>query len=461
MDLRRGCRILWWKAPHDRAENLTQRSRIPCDHGNRPWLLLAIAALVIAPTALPAQQLDAGDTLHIRLLDRVRSHHHAHPLVRALVIAPVASPDGRIVIPPGSVLSGRVTGGGSERFDGKRRWLGLQLDSLAIPVDDATSDSIHAAVSLRIAGVDDARESIDSAGRIVGPPRPSVVHSKGDWAVVALGVFHPVGALVLAGMLEGEMTERHRAVSFEAGRELTAVLTSRTTLPRWPAWHPPPRLASRGNEMVESNVNDVAVSGVNPDSIAASVPLRANLPDGNAPSDIIGLAVIGSAAQMHEAFAAAGWTRAVPMSLHGELMTLVKAARGEGYAAQPVSELVLGRRAPDEVYEKVADTFLKRHHFRVWRWPAEKLASDSTALWLIAATHDTGLMFSHQRHSFTHTVDPRIDLERDKIVNDLIAAHRVAAMSYVRRTAPPAAPVAKDWREPPVTDWRMAVLVLR
>jgi hypothetical protein len=310
---------------------------------------------------------------------------------------------------------------------------------------------------MRIANVDDARETLDSAGRIVGPPKPSIVHSKGDWAVVALGVLHPVGALVLAGMLEGEMTERHRAISFDAGRELTAVLTARTSLPRWTAWHPPPAIVSNASEVA----NEVVVNGVNPDSIASSVPLRANLREGNAPSDIIGLAVIGSPAQMHEALAAAGWTRAAPMSLHGELMTLVKAAKGEGYAAQPVSELVLGRRAPDEVYEKVADTFLKRHHFRVWRWPAGEPEGDSTALWLIAATHDTGLMFSHQRHSFTHTVDSRIDLERDKIVSDLVAADRVAAMSYVRRSAPTTAPVAKDWRAPPVTDWRMAILVLR
>jgi LssY C-terminus len=417
--------------------------------------------LFVAPIALSAQQLDAGDTLHIRLLDRVRTHHHAHPLVRALIIAPVASGDGRILIPPGSVLSGHVTGGGMERFEGKRHWLELRFDSLAIPVEDATSDTIHAAVSLRIAEVDDARETVDSAGRIVGPPKPSVVHSKGDWAIVALGVFHPVGALVLAGMLEGEMTERHRALSFDAGRELTAVLTSRTMLPRWSSWHPPPILVSDGKEVLASGINEVVSNGINPDSIVASLPLRANLREGNAASDIIGLAVIGSAAQMHDALAAAGWTRAVPMSLHGELMTLAKAARGEGYAAQPVSELVLGRRPPDEVYEKVADTFLKRHHFRVWRWPAGELASDSTALWLIAASHDTGLMFSHQRHSFTHTVDPRIDLERDKIVNDLITADRVAAMSYVPRAAPERSPAAKDWREPPVTDWRMAVLVLR
>ena len=124
------------------------------------------------------------------------------------------------------------------------------------------------------------------------------------------------------------------------------------------------------------------------------------------------------------------------MNLGSDLETAVKAAKGEGYGAQPVSELVLGGRAPDEVYEKVADTFVKRHHFRVWRWPAAAASDDSTALWLIAPTHDVGLTFSKQRDAFTHTVDPRVDIERDKVVSDLIAANRVAAMSYVQRAAP-------------------------
>ena len=285
---------------------------------------------MIAPAVLPAQQLAPGDTLHIRLLGRVRSHHSARPAVHALVIAPLATADGQTIVPPGSVLSGHVTGGGMEKFGGKRHWLALRFDSVAVPIDDATGDSIRAPVSMRIVGVDNAREIVDSAGRIVGPPIPSVVRSKRDWAVVLLGVFHPVGAIVLAATMEGEMAERHRKVSLEAGTELTAVLSDSTTLERWSPWKPPPPIAS----------------GVSPDSIAASTPLRAELRLEHAPSDIIGIAVIGSLAQLRVAFAAAGWTRAVPMTLRNDFVTFVKAAKGEGYEAQPVSELVLNGQRP-------------------------------------------------------------------------------------------------------------------
>jgi hypothetical protein len=408
-------------------------------------LLLPVAALLVLPAVLAAQGLDAGDTLHIRLLERIRSHHRAQPAVQALVIAPLASPDGRIAIPPGTVLSGHVTSSGMERFGGKRHWLAIGLDSAAIPIYDVANDTLRAALSLRVVAIDDARESVDSAGRIVGPAIPSVIHSKGDWAVIAFGILHPVSAIVLATALEGEMKERHRAVSLEAGTEMSVVLTRRTTLPRLSEWKPPPSITT----------------GTNPDSIARSAPLRATLRARNAPSDVINIAVIGTAGQLREACEAAGFTRAAPMNLGSDFKTFVRAAKGEGYGAQPVSELVLGGRAPDEVYEKVADSFLKRHHFRVWRWPADAADEDSTALWLIAATHDVGLTFSRQRDAFTHTIDPRVDFERDKIVSDFVATNRVAAMSYVPRVAPPRGTPAKGAPPEIVTDWKLAVLVLK
>jgi hypothetical protein len=407
--------------------------------------LLSVAALLVLPAALAAQQLNAGDTLHIRLLERVRSHHHAHPAVQALVIAPLASRDGRIAIPPGTVLSGSVSGSGMERFGGKRHWLAIRLDSAAIPIYDAANDTLRVALSLRVIAVDDARESVDSAGRIVGPAIPSAIHSKGHWALVAFGILHPVSAIVLATVLEGEMRERHRAVSLEAGAEMSLLLTQRKTLERLTEWKPPPRIAI----------------AVNPDSIASTVPVRATLRARNAPSDVINIAVIGTAGQLREACEAAGFTRAAPMNLGSDFKTFVRAAKGEGYGAQPVSELVLGGRAPDEVYEKVADTFLKRHHFRVWRWPARAADQDSTALWLIAATHDTGLTFSRQRDAFTHTIDPQVDLERDKIASDLVATNRVAAMSYVPRAAPASGAPTKGAPPAIVTDWKLAVLVLK
>lgn len=404
----------------------------------------ALATLAAFPLASAAQGVAAGDTLHLRLLDPLRSGRHALAEERALVIAPVMR-DERVAIPPGSVVTGRVTGSGIEHSGGKRHWIGVRFDSVAVPIGDSTSDSLRTDLALRIVAVDDSRESIDPIGRIAGPPIPSVIRSKKEWALLILGVFHPVGAAVLAATLEGERRERHRAIALNAGTELTAVATSGATLARWPLWSPPPAIAG----------------GINPDSIASSSPLHTQLQSGGKPGDVIAIALIGSAEQVSAAFAAAGWTPAAPMSPRSDFVTFVKAAAGKGYSAQPMSVFVLNGRPPDRAYEKVADTFTKRHHLRMWRWPSgTKTESDST-LWLVAATHDIGVMFLTGERSFTHRVDPRIDEERDKVVSDLVAANAVAAMSYVPRDAPPGGATVNAGRSPVVTDWRMAVLVLR
>lgn len=405
--------------------------------------VLVATALIVSARALAAQELAPGDTVHLRVMDRVAGRRHRSRQVRMLVIAPVVR-GSRAVVSPGSIVTGRVTGWGKERFEGKRHWLALSLDSIAIPVDVATGDTIRSPLSLRLVSVDDSRESIDSAGRIVGPPIPSIVRSKRDWAILLLGVFHPVGAAVLAATLETEVVERHRAVALEKGWELTAVIERREKLRAWPNWMPPPAIAG----------------GVNPDSIAAEVPMRARFQLGGLPSDVVSLAIIGSDSQVSAAFRAAGWTVAAPLNLRSDFIAFVKAAKGEGYSAQPVSKLVLNGRSPDRVYEKVADTFTKRHHFRMWRWPSDSAGDGPSSIWLIAATHDTGIMFSNQLQSFTHRVDPRIDQEREKIVSDLVAANVVAAVSYVSRSAPREPATVNDRRTPVVTDWRMAVVAL-
>ena len=408
-------------------------------------VLACAATLVLLPTVAPAQSIAEGDTVHLRLLDRIYSHHHRWPApLRAIVIAPVVR-EGRVVIPPGSEVEGWVTGAGKENFGGKRHWLGVRFDSLKLYDDGVTGSNSTAPIGLRILTVDDSRESVDGAGRIVGPAIPSIVHSKRNWAVLLLAVANPVGGAILGATVEGDMVERHRAVALDRGVEMTTLVTKPTTLDAWPRWTPPPPISHR----------------VDADAIAASAPMRTFLHHGGIPSDVISAAVIGSQSQVSAAFAAAGWTRARPHNFDADLLTVVKAAEGKGYEAQPVSELVLEGRPPDVVFEKVADTFTKRHHFRIWRWPVTAPADSSSTVWLIAATHDTGMMFSTQRHTFTHRVDPDIDLERDKVVSDLVAANVVAEMSYVPRAAPASGATVNGRRTPAVTDWRMAVIVLR
>ncbi|MBZ5584347.1 MAG: LssY C-terminal domain-containing protein, partial [Acidobacteriia bacterium] len=57
--------------------------------------------------------------------------------------------------------------------------------------------------------------------------------------------------------------------------------------------------------------------------------------------------------------------------------------------------------------------------------------------WAVAATHDIGISFSEQNRTFIHRIDPLIDRERAKVVNDLIYTGQVRAISLVDRPQVP------------------------
>ncbi len=52
---------------------------------------------------------------------------------------------------------------------------------------------------------------------------------------------------------------------------------------------------------------------------------------------------------------------------------------------------------------------------------------------MCSATHDTGISFSEPNRTFIHKIDPQIDLERAKVVNDLLLTGLVRGLSLVER----------------------------
>ena len=86
----------------------------------------------------------------------------------------------------------------------------------------------------------------------------------------------------------------------------------------------------------------------------------------------------------------------------------------------------------DLAFEKMLDTFMKRHHLRLWRTFAT--APDGREIWLGASTHDIGLDVHFGVVS--HAIDPDLDAERAKVGADLIAGGLVAAERLVSRPNP-------------------------
>lgn len=127
---------------------------------------------------------------------------------------------------------------------------------------------------------------------------------------------------------------------------------------------------------------------------------------------------------------AAGWTPALPGGVKADSKAFLALAERHGYKPAPVSLLTLEGQRPSLVFEKQNNTLARRHHVRIWARPG---AFRGRPIFLAAATHDVGIFFSPQEKTFTHRIDSRIDLERDKIVDDLDFASAVELSTLVDR----------------------------
>ena len=99
-----------------------------------------------------------------------------------------------------------------------------------------------------------------------------------------------------------------------------------------------------------------------------------------------------------------------------------------------MSILLLEGQRPDLVFQKQHNTFAKRHHLRIWRRPVE---FRGLPVWVCAATHDIGIEFSMENRTFIHKIDPEIDRERAKVVNDFLLTGMVKGLALVPRPAAP------------------------
>jgi hypothetical protein len=129
------------------------------------------------------------------------------------------------------------------------------------------------------------------------------------------------------------------------------------------------------------------------------------------------------------------------------------------YRSAPMSTHFVARRRPqDFAFEQLAGRSpRRRHHVRFWLYGGE---NGGRALWLGAASFDRSLGISCFTGEVMHHIDPRIDTERDKLVEDLGRAGRIGGLSRLAGFLP-----ARHGRngggDSYVTDGRLAVVVLR
>ena len=169
------------------------------------------------------------------------------------------------------------------------------------------------------------------------------------------------------------------------------------------------------------------------DNMALSFPERTTTPKGRE-ADIVNVAFVGSAAQLKDAFQAAGWNRSETMSGRAALREIHAFLMLKNDAHGPMSRQLLQGEPSDSNWEKGLDSLAKRDHLRIWNtretWKGEPI-------WLSSSTRDVGANLSLRKARFVHYVEPNVDRERNRIVRDLTLAGCVDTVDDVARPAMP------------------------
>jgi hypothetical protein len=369
------------------------------------------------------------------LKSRVASNESkADDAVEAVLIRPVLAA-GDIALPAGSTVRGVVKQSTAIKTPTDRAALDLAFSKIELPSAGAVK------MAARVTGVDNARESVDQTGRIVGILASETLASRINSGVKSVSEKHSSLGSLLGTVTSAVLKEPEPEIVYGPGVEMTLELTQPL---QSNAKVPPPAIAP---VTPETAIYD----------LVNSQPFRTATEGQGIPSDMTNLMFIGSPEQLERAFTDAGWSTAAQLNTASGLEVFRSVAEMRGYKEAPMSVLMLDGKKPDLVFQKQNNTFAMRHHLRIWRRPDQ---FQGQAVWVCAATHDIGIEFSPEKRNFIHKIDSDIDGERAKVTSDLLFAGRVKALSFVARTnIPPNLQNATgDKLE---TDGRMAVLALQ
>ena len=401
------------------------------------WLrnsLLAGWALALPALAL---EVPAGAQLQVRLKTRIASNtSKPDDPVETMVIAPVMV-NGALAIPAGVTLRGVVTGASAATDPTVRATLALDFRELEM-------GGRRIRVHTLLTAVENARESVNDKGEIQGILASETLSARMDSGIDKVTEKYSGLGGFLNAAKKAVFKETEGDISYDSGVEMDLKLTAALTL----TGAPPP-----GPDAALQPVADprALIDLVNRQPFQS----RAQKPPKE--SDITTLMFIGSQEQVQGAFAGAGWSQASKLGEKSKFDTLRALAEDRGYSEAPVSILYLDGRPPDMVFEKTNNTFSKRHHLRIWLRPDPYRGQP---VWVCAATHDTGIDFSAKDRTFIHKIDSQIDLERSKVVNDLLLTGKVQSLLMVDRPNVPRNG-QNATGDNLTTDGKMAVVILR
>jgi hypothetical protein len=381
---------------------------------NRELLIAAVCASFCLTPCGFALDVPASAQIEIRLKTKI-STQTSRPgdAVESVVIAPLVA-RGQLAIPAGAIVRGSVEKAARSTEADERAVLALDFGEIEISGRTYKINS-------QVAGVDNAREKVDDKGQINGILASETLTSRIDAGIDKLSQKYSGLGDFLRTIKNGVLSAADTDITYNAGVEMDLRLLSALTLPG-PARSDPAKTA-----------------GPIPDAeqlpaLVAREPFQTVAQNPPKPSDITNVLLIATEETVQNAFHEAGWAAAAGMTSVSKFQTFRALAEDRAYDEAPVSVLFLNGKSPDLVFEKLNNTFARRHHLRIWRQPDLFLGKP---MWAVAATHDLGIDFSEADHTFIHRVDSQIDKERAKVVNDLLFTGYVRGVQMVARPRVP------------------------
>jgi hypothetical protein len=303
------------------------------------------------------------------------------------------------------------------------------------------SDGRAFAVRTLLRSIDNARERVDSHGSIHGIRATATLSNRVGQHLAFLAMGHPALMLPLFAVETTAFRFPDPEIEYGPGTELNLDLTLPVEL---------------GEVSECAEAEPTAEERASLTDLVATIPAWSYSKRQPQAMDMVNLVFVGSQEQVSGAFTSAGWTGSKPNSMGSGFGAIRAIAERNNYTDAPMRTLLLDGAEPDLSLQKSLNTFEKRHHLRAWKRPQE---FEGRPVWASAATRDLGATFSIHPFGFTHQIQDAVDLERDKVVNDLRFSGCTDAVYYVERPNLAAA-FESDYRRGVSTDGRVAVVVL-
>jgi hypothetical protein len=351
--------------------------------------------------------LAVGKKLYVRLESDVSTRtSHLNQVVKARVVRDVTNGE-QVLIPIGAEVTGKIAKviPASDPNDHARMM--IKFTEVTIPRHPALKLTAH------VTEVENARETVLPDGTIQGVLLKNAAVGRMD------GVFGKLGSAggemqKMSGKTFGKIDT---AVDYPAGTDFILNLDQPFTVD----FASPPTVATQISPELAANLQ----------KLLSGAPQRVQSKT-KKPGDPLNLIIVGNSESILNAFKQAGWEEAKKLGTKSAVGTVRAMASDSSYGGAPVSQLYLYGRVEDLAFEKMLNTFMKRHHLRLWRTLVT--APDGREIWIGASTHDIGL--DVHVGVVSHAVDPDLDAERAKVGADLMAGGLVASERLVSRPDP-------------------------